>query len=293
MSDWPYIPARWQPSREGQRVIWVVLHSMEAPLRAGTAASCGRYFQSTPVYASSHVGVDPAGVVRYVPDERGCYGAERNSNRRGWHIEQAGYARFSAEWHSAEGKAMIGHAAEAAAYACQRFGIPARMLGDREVTAFTPGFVSHAQLSRVFRIKGGHTDPGPNYPFDELVSRTRTMLNQKPLVPVTTPDRPDNRFRGFPLLRPGSRDDPAGVALGRQNPRLVDPDMPVLTLQTWLNLTTEAKLYGDGVYGSMTETAVRNFQSWWRQNGVDISVDGVCGPQTWSQLDLSADIQGR
>lgn len=292
-TDWPVIPAKWQPSREGHSVIWVVLHSMEVPLRAGVASSVGRHFQAGTVKASTHVGTDPGGVVRYVPDERGCYGAERNSNRRGWHVEQAGYARFSAEWLSPEGLAMIGHTAEAVAYACERFDLPARMLLDREVREFGLGIVTHAQLTRVFRLASGHWDPGPNYPFDNLLGRARKLLDQPPLVPVPDPNRPDNRFREFPPVRQGSRDDADRVDQARRDPRLVDPSMPVLTLQIWLGLVMQAALHADGVYGPLTRDAVMHFQRWWRDRGLGIAVDGVCGPQAWSQLDAVADIQSR
>ncbi|KPM55761.1 hypothetical protein ACG83_10830 [Frankia sp. R43] len=294
MAEWPYIPARWQPSRSGQSVIWVVLHSMEAPLRAGTAASVGRYFQGVERYASTHVGVDPGGIVRYVPDASGCYGAERNSNRRGWHIEQAGYARFAAEWHSPDGLAMLDRSAEAAAYAARQFNIPARMLADREVAAYAPGFVHHAQLARVFGVAAGHTDPGLNFPYGELLTRVRARLGQPSLAPVPDPARADNRFRRLPTLRAGARDDAARVAAARaKGGTVLDAGVPVLTLQSALNEAMGAKLGGDGVYGDFTEDAVRRFQQWWRGNGLDLTVDGICGPATWSQLDVVADLQGR
>ncbi len=293
MSEWPYIPARWQPSRAGNAVIWIVLHTMEAPLAAGTAASVGRYFSTVPTYASTHVGADVGGVVRYVPDASGCYGAERNSNTRGWHIEQAGYARYAAEWRTPEGQAMIGQAASAAAYAARRFDIPARALSDAELARFAPGITTHAQVSRVFRVAGGHTDPGTSYPVDDLVGRARELLGQARLAPVLDPARADNRFRGFPVLHPGARDDASRIAAARRDPHLVDVAMPVLTLQTWLNWTMQAKLVGDGAYGDFTEAAVRYFQQWWRDQGLGLDVDGICGPDTWSQLDVVADVQGR
>lgn len=52
------------------------------------------------------------------------------------------------------------------------------------------------------------------------------------------------------------------------------------TLQESLN-KTEGK-YGlavDGIFGAKTETAVRDYQ---RRN--ELSVDGICGPKTWSKL---------
>jgi peptidoglycan hydrolase-like protein with peptidoglycan-binding domain len=56
------------------------------------------------------------------------------------------------------------------------------------------------------------------------------------------------------------------------------PDEYVTYLQQNLN-KNGAKLKIDGLFGKNTQQAVRNFQT---QKG--ITVDGIVGPQTWSQL---------
>ena len=53
----------------------------------------------------------------------------------------------------------------------------------------------------------------------------------------------------------------------------------VKTLQTMLNRVDNAKLTVDGIFGNGTKTAVRNYQ---KKKG--LSVDGICGPKTWSVL---------
>ena len=53
----------------------------------------------------------------------------------------------------------------------------------------------------------------------------------------------------------------------------------VKTLQTALNLACPYGLVVDGVFGSKTEEAVRDFQN---TNG--LSVDGIAGAKTWSKL---------
>lgn len=47
-------------------------------------------------------------------------------------------------------------------------------------------------------------------------------------------------------------------------------------------------LPGPWDFGPMTETAVRNFQSFWAALGADLVVDGVVGPQTWPWIDWAA-----
>ena len=58
-----------------------------------------------------------------------------------------------------------------------------------------------------------------------------------------------------------------------------DTGETVKTLQTMLNAVNNAGLTVDGIFGSGTETAVKNFQ---KANG--LTVDGVAGPKTWAKL---------
>lgn len=53
----------------------------------------------------------------------------------------------------------------------------------------------------------------------------------------------------------------------------------VKLLQAALNVRNNAGLYIDGIFGPVTDTAVRNFQK-----KVGIVVDGICGPVTWGKL---------
>lgn len=54
----------------------------------------------------------------------------------------------------------------------------------------------------------------------------------------------------------------------------------VRTLQTMLNAVSNAGLTVDGIFGSGTETAVKNFQ---KANG--LTVDGIVGAKTWAALE--------
>lgn len=59
-----------------------------------------------------------------------------------------------------------------------------------------------------------------------------------------------------------------------------DDGVYVRELQEDLNSQNAAGLDVDGDFGSMTDSAVRNYQG---SRGLD--VDGICGPDTWSALD--------
>lgn len=40
----------------------------------------------------------------------------------------------------------------------------------------------------------------------------------------------------------------------------------------------------DGVFGQNTKYAVQQVQKRAKAYGMDVSVDGICGPETWAQL---------
>lgn len=73
----------------------------------------------------------------------------------------------------------------------------------------------------------------------------------------------------YPATPPGPK--PGERTLLLKDPRMTGPD--VVEMQRHLKITP------DGVFGIMTDTAVRMFQ---RAKG--LTVDGICGPKTWTAL---------
>lgn len=61
----------------------------------------------------------------------------------------------------------------------------------------------------------------------------------------------------------------------------------VMELQRKLNGVTGAGLVVDGDFGPRTDTAVRNFQSFFK-----LGTDGIVGPKTWGMLDYCAALKG-
>ncbi len=47
-------------------------------------------------------------------------------------------------------------------------------------------------------------------------------------------------------------------------------------------------LPGPWDFGPMTRDALISFQAFWSALGADLTVDGVCGPQTWPWIDWAA-----
>lgn len=188
-TPFPFMKARHIKRHAGVRAIrLIVMHSMEFPEKGDTAESCARYFQNPldahnqPRPASAHICVDCDSIIQCVPDND-IAAAAPGSNEDGLHIELAGYARQSeAEWLDEYGKALLDNAAQAAARFCLRYSLPVVRLSDSQLADRSMrGFVSHAQVSAVFK-RSTHTDPGPGFPwtyFLAQVSNWRTKFKQQ------------------------------------------------------------------------------------------------------------------
>jgi len=155
-----------------QRVIWIVLHDEEAT----TAGGAARYFTTPASGGSAHLCVDDSRCYRCLDNDVIAWGAP-GANEQGFHIEQAGFARWSAVvWRSHMG--TLRRAAYKAALHCHRFDVPPRFVTASGLRARQPGITTHREVSKAFD-PGGHTDPGPFWPrplFMLLVRRYYAQL---------------------------------------------------------------------------------------------------------------------
>lgn len=149
---------------------YVVLHSTEGD----TAKGAAEYFTHPQSGGSANLVVDDTVCYRCLGDNVIPWGAPP-LNTHGFHIEQAGYAKWSrTEWMAHE--QTIERAAFKAALRCKWYRIPARLLdvaalkkdyGDAETKGLAPGggITTHAVISAAFGLTN-HTDPGDSYPLD-------------------------------------------------------------------------------------------------------------------------------
>ena len=162
-----YYPAfRSSGTRPLSEIKWVVLHSTEG----GTAESVARWFQNPDAGGSTHLVVDDKECQRCLPNSARCWGAQ-GANYNGFHIEQCGFARWSAViWKSH--LATLKRAAYKTAFHCDKFGIPVRFVKAADLKAGKAGITTHVECSKAFG--GSHWDPGPFWPrflFMALVRR--------------------------------------------------------------------------------------------------------------------------
>jgi N-acetylmuramoyl-L-alanine amidase len=164
-----YYPAfRKSGTRALSQILWIVLHDEEAP----TAEAAARYFKSATASGSAHLCVDDKECFRCLPDTAIPWGAP-GANTNGFHIEQAGYARWSSViWRSHLRTLKL--AAYKTAYHCHEFGIPARFVGADGLRARRRGITTHRKCGKAFG--GSHRDPGYGWPGPLFMALVRRYL---------------------------------------------------------------------------------------------------------------------
>jgi len=151
-----YKAAHSSGTRELSAIDLIVLHDEEA----STARAAAAYFQSPESTGSAHLCVDDRICYRCLANEDIPWAAP-GANENGFHIEQAGFARWSTVvWKKHQ--LTLQRAAYKTAFHCKLFGIPVRFVDWRKLRAGASGITTHRQVSRAFG--GSHQDPGLFWP---------------------------------------------------------------------------------------------------------------------------------
>lgn len=273
----PFTGAVWSPNRYHPRTLgaprWIVVHTQEG---GGTARGLAAYLANPASQVSYHVANDDREVLKCVAEDDTPWAAS-NANPYAFHICLAGsYSAWSrSKWletDAADGKnedLELTNAAKVVAWWCWKYNIPADYIGGRGVPWGRDGICGHMDLGT---WGGGHHDPGPNFPWDELIRRVKAFLGGSapvvipPLPPVTVPGSNPGNYADWLLYQGNPRNDPARVR----------------RVQGRLKRAYKAyagQLVVDGDFGPRTDAAVREFQGRSR-----LTVDGIVGPATASAL---------
>lgn len=259
--------AKYTKGREGP-VLWIVLHATDDHEDPNYAENLGNYFAngSGGRNVSSHFGTDSDSVMQYVLVKDTAWCAMHTANVYGIHIEMSGESSQSrAEWLDAFGLAMLDQTAALIVKIAKDKNIPLKLLTDAELKARKPGITWHGQVTRVIGEGNTHTDPGPNFPFDELMARVNKLAGGTPPprpAPVPTPRPPTapkwpGRLLKYTPGKPLLRGDDVRTWQGKMRAR------------GW-------RIDVDGVYGPQSADVCRRFQA-----EKHIGVDGIVGPETW------------
>lgn len=150
----------------------IVLHTMESPEKPGTARGVANWFaaENAP-QASAHYCVDPDETVQCVLDTEVAWHAP-GVNSRSIGIEQAGRAAQTyAQWGDDDSMAVLARSIDLCVALCQKWSIPAVLVGSSELHSLTRGITTHALVSNAYPDKGDHWDPGPNFPLGWYIAR--------------------------------------------------------------------------------------------------------------------------
>lgn len=162
------IPEQTSPNsspRGSAPVRLIILHTAEG---ARTVQELGNYFAASSVQVSSHVGIDDNGIEEYVPYDREAW-TTRSANPISDNAELCGFAAWTrAQWLN-EHMPMLENAAAWVAARCAARNVPIVKLTPAQVGSGHAGVCGHVDWT-IGMKDGTHTDPGPGFPWDVVIS---------------------------------------------------------------------------------------------------------------------------
>jgi hypothetical protein len=166
-----FIQARSFTGAAGRLVkLWVV-HDEEYPEKVDAAWDVARFF-SGKQGASAHASVDDRNAIGSVDwKDIAWHSGHGGTNNRSIGIEHSGYAsQTREEWLDEYGMKMLDRSARLfAEIGHGLYGIPAVKLSPEQVANGEAGICGHADVTYGYKIYGGHTDPGKQFPWDVYI----------------------------------------------------------------------------------------------------------------------------
>jgi hypothetical protein len=139
-----------------------------------SAAAAAAWFANPHSRGSAHLCVDDRECYRTLGNAQIPWGAP-GANTFGFHIEQAGFARWSAAiWKTHV--VTLRRAAYKTALHCHTFGIPPQFVDASGLRHGVKGITTHAECTKAFG--GDHTDPGPFWPRRLFMSYVRRYYGE-------------------------------------------------------------------------------------------------------------------
>lgn len=170
-----FVQAKNYTKAARKKIDLIVIHDMEYPERPNGAEWCADFFAGANApKASAHYCVDNDSIVQCVKDEDVAWHAP-GANNNGIGIEHAGYASQSREqWTDDYSMAELRVSAQLTAALAKKYDIPIVKLSPEELNAGARGFCGHVDATNAFSGGKGHTDPGPNFPWDLYIDLVRS-----------------------------------------------------------------------------------------------------------------------
>jgi len=176
----PFIKAKnFSKGRGGKKIRLIVIHTMESGEQANKAKQVSLWFAGkTAPDASAHYCVDNKYIVSSVSDKDTAWATgESTTNRESISIELAGKAsQTKSQWADKYSADMLALAANLVATLCIEHKIPVKKLTPNQVRTGS-GIIGHYDVTLGYRIHGGHTDPGKNFPWKDFIAMVQSNYN--------------------------------------------------------------------------------------------------------------------
>lgn len=246
----------WTPSgsySSGGKKRLIVIHTMEGFTGSNGALDCAKYFQGN-VGASSQVCIDNnrGKIWECVARDKGAW-TQCNFNSVSVSAEQSGYASWSRDKWLNERSNQLHNVADWIKEESGKLGIPIKRLNSSQAQGGSAGICGHQDLGST---GCGHSDPGPNWPWDKVLEWAGGSSSTAP--------PPSGGGKAPPL-----HVDYFGQSHNSQH----------ADVRTWQDKMRSRgwSISVDQIYGPASESICRQFQS---EKG--LGVDGLVGPETWS-----------
>jgi N-acetyl-anhydromuramyl-L-alanine amidase AmpD len=173
-----FLPARrgtWSIAAVDREVRLICLHSAECAESAKAAESLQQWAAgSQSPLASWHFAVDSDSITQSVEvHDLAWHAGPINGYSVG--IEQAGRASQTREqWLDFYSSKVLAQTAQLIALIAGLYDLPIEHCLNPAAYG-ARGVCTHADVTRAFSIRGGHSDPGPNYPLEDVLTMARNI----------------------------------------------------------------------------------------------------------------------
>jgi hypothetical protein len=173
-------PASYTPGRKFGQPTVIFIHTTEGREGVSCAEDGAAYDARRTDGTSTHFFVDADSVVQCVPTSDEAHAARLHGNDVGIQVEVCGTAgQSSVQWHDPVSTATLEQLARLCAKLRHKYGanrFPLVHLTPARLRAGQNGFAGHADATKAWPEDAGtHSDPGPNFPWDELFGRIRDI----------------------------------------------------------------------------------------------------------------------
>lgn len=161
----------WGKGSPDREVRLICLHSAECGESSGAAESLQSWAAGASApKASWHFAVDNDSITQSVElSDVAWHAGQINGFSVG--IEQAGRAsQTEKQWHDEYSSAELENTARLIALLAGLYDLPIEHCPNPSAPK-ARGICTHADVTKAYGVKGGHWDPGPNYPLQAVLAR--------------------------------------------------------------------------------------------------------------------------